>query len=725
MKHTLVVQITSVWPGILGGAVFHGRVNTSGSVVKFRADCRNIYRSPKVGEFWEVEGSYQKSEKYGKQLIVSSAKLSELPTFMAVKSLLERHPSFRGFYLGKAKIKKLLISAGPDMLVEMLNRKNTKDLSDVISIDIAEKLVDAWASLKNEVDTINFLAEHKFDPALSSKMMSLCKTNTVERLKKNPYSLICFGAISRNIWKTVDKCARKLAIRKDDSRRLIGAVEHVLYSRLRQGHTAIIKGELLQLLGLILRSSDLAERAIIEALKGKAVCAFEREGMHHIQAIGPASIELSIERRLECLMNWEMQHSIFEENLESFSKLTRFYAEDHYEQHGYTLTDKQQQAVIQALSHRCSVISGFGGTGKTTILKAVVDLSHQLHRTVYLMALSGKAKERMSNATGHDATTIHTFIQSVKKGSISLSGTSDPLIIIDEASMVDIATFNKLLSLFDDKPYSLLTVGDTAQLPPIGFGLVWHLMADSTDIKTTHLTEVHRTNNNSLHEAAMNIRKGQQLKLDNWNGEDEGIYIVDTNGDKLMHTVIELKKSLANAQILTPHMSLKAKDSGHIINSNLQHHLNPALEGTQGIRIGKHSIHVNDPVIVTENSYEVGLFNGMTGTLTSVLTKSDGKVIGIFKFDDETDPKELSLEQMYDVGIQLAYAVTVHKSQGSEYDSVIACVISDTPFVERSLIYTAVTRAKKLCLIAGTNKKLNAAISRPPHASTLYVGLHI
>jgi exodeoxyribonuclease V alpha subunit len=419
-----------------------------------------------------------------------------------------------------------------------------------------------------------------------------------------------------------------------------------------------------------------------------------------------------------------MQQSLFQGKDGFVQFLIEKYAIEFERTYKFKLTDEQLMAIELALTNRCAVISGYGGTGKTTVQRAIADIAQSMNRTLYIMALSGKAKERAAQATGREAMTIHGFIKAVREGSEKIDIYSDPLIIIDEASMVDIALLNKLLSLFDDLPFSLLTVGDTAQLSPVGFGLAWHKMAKSNNLPAVHLTKVHRQATHSpIHKAAMDIREGISHQLPEWKGEAEGIYLVNSEATDLLGNLYKLKKALPQAQILTPHMSHRMHDSGHKINKYLQRQLQLSDGGSRGVILGGTKIFIGDPVIVTENNYELNLFNGMTGQLKSVAMDALGKQCGYFEFEGRDDQIELTVDQMFDVGLSLAYGITMHKAQGSEYEVAIVCCIVKSPLLERSLLYTSVTRAKKLMIIVGSKKLYDAALKSLPRAETLCTGI--
>ena len=295
--------------------------------------------------------------------------------------------------------------------------------------------------------------------------------------------------------------------------------------------------------------------------------------------------------------------------------------------------------------------------------------------------------------------------------------------------MVDVALFNNLLNLFDGKNFSLLTVGDTEQLSPVGFGIAWHKMAQSAAIPRVNLTEVLRQKKNSpIHKLAMQMRKydekGKDRQIDVlqvWAGEDEGVFLVPCAKQEIKEALRNIKTRLPTAQILTPHMSERMPDSGHRINKHLQNELNG---DAKRIALGHLWLHENDPVIVTETKNDIDLFNGTMGVLRCIEI-TNGELVGVFDLEGHPQPLTLDTDAMFDVGMMPAYAISIHKSQGSEMDVTAICCVVDSDMIERSLIYTALTRAKKLCLIVGSQNVFDRAVHKKPKAETLCVGFSI
>jgi exodeoxyribonuclease V alpha subunit len=501
---------------------------------------------------------------------------------------------------------------------------------------------------------------------------------------------------------------------------LAGIVENLLYLRLDQGHTACpvdqLKAELLQKLP----SPAQVDHAITCALDRRAVCVKKLLGVTLIQPLGAALVESLLEQRVGQLLS--AQGSLLHGSSRELERAIEVYCSHTESPSGHSFTRDQKSAVLMALTSRISTLTGFGGTGKTTVLRAIVDIASK-HRPVHVLALSGKAKERAKEAIGQDTHTIHSFLTKIHTRESGLNNGGDPLVVIDEASMIDIALMLKLLNTFGKKELSLLLVGDIGQLSPVGYGIFFHALARSKAIPSTHLTKVHRTVGDSdLQKIAMQIRSGQLNALPVWNGERDGVFLIHctTTLDLLAH-LTRLKKIIPDAQILTPHMSDRMPDSGRKINNHLQSVLKHTEE-TQGIWMGKYWLRVNDPVIVTQNSYEHNLFNGNTGVMVSA-TSADGQISGVFLFNGI----EMTLSRMdlFALGMKLAYAISIHKAQGSEYETSILCSLNQSEFVERSMLYTAVSRSKRLALILSTQDIMQQGVARPNRSDTLCVGFSV
>jgi exodeoxyribonuclease V alpha subunit len=713
-----IIQITNVFPGTFGGAVFTGKLQNKKYGIKCRASYKILTRVPEAGEFWKVKGTKIKTDDHGYQIVVKECVIVPLPSENYLSSLLIKHPKFRGIGLGPRKVKKLMKKIGASELIRLMDVSNYLAISDVIAEPIAKALCLSWSPLHNEMKLARFLMDNNFEPSLSKKIIKVCKINTIDRIKQNPYSLLAFGTITKNFWNTIDKAASKLGFSKSDAKRKVGAVEYVLYQQLQTGDTAIPEDKLRELTLRLLGTEKYNENAIEEAGKVKAICCFMKDGVRYFQTVGIATIESQLENNITALNSQKPIYSFKQRHL---TAAINEFSEKNRINFGYELTAEQKSSVKLSISKRISIINGYGGTGKTTILRATVDIAEQQLRSIYVLALAGKAKEKARESIGRDniTYTIHGFLKwlSIKKNKDSLN---KPLIIIDEASMVDIVLANRLMNALQGTDFSLSLVGDTSQLSPVGLGVFFHVCVNQ--LNTISLTKVHRQAETSpIHVLAMLIREGKINEIKDWNGEKDGVFFVSCgrNQKDLIKNLTSIT-STSMGQIISPHASHSMIDNTTTINNSMQYVHNQKEK--LGLQVGSRLLKVNDPIIVTANNYELELFNGMTGVIV------DTEVIGnevniVVQINNLT--YTLSKNQCFELGIELSYAITIHKSQGSEYDVTIICCVNESKLLERSMVYTALTRSKKLTLFVGNRNVLHNAVILPPRSETICHGFQI
>lgn len=721
MSFSDVVEISSTFPSPLGGAVFKGIPVGNKRSISFIAARWVISRVPLKGEYWKIEGNLQHEKKYGEVVLVTNAFLSEMPAFTHIGRLLNNHPAFKGFYFGKRKVEKLIVNIGDFALVDLLNKGNYLALSDGgLSESISIKVCEVWGELKEETEIATFLYEYKLDSALAKKIVRLCKYDTVARLKRNPYSLVALSNANKRTFRSIFKVANKLGISPNDQRALIGCIEFVMYSELERGNTIVEIESLKAFVDIILRliKSDIdADDAIKAALEGKYICVLDIDGQTYLQSIGVACIEQFVEDKLLQLQRTPLTTNVFTEELEKLTERLEEYNEELLEKEGYKLNHEQKSAVIMALTNRVSVLSGFGGTGKTTVLKAIVELAKTQLRQTIVAALAGKAANRASQSIGETAFTIHSLINSIKKNDGTVAMESDPLIILDESSMIDISLICNFLKLFKEHKVRFVFVGDTAQLSPIGFGLFYHRLVD-TKVEQVRLSEVYRMALDSpLHNVAMAIRNNETRPIPVYSGQASGVYLLPPK-QSMYSTLIKLRRDL-ECMILTPYSSKEHEESTVKLNPSIQSMVNRVDETKAAIALGNTMIGVGDPVMATKNKSKEGIFNGVTGIVVAVFIKENETCCTIL-FDGQKDATELTKEQCIEVGLQLAYAITIHKSQGSEYD--VCAIVLGSPFIENSAIYTALTRTKRLCILVGTQEQFDEAVLRPARYKTINSG---
>ncbi|MCR5563492.1 MAG: AAA family ATPase, partial [Desulfovibrio sp.] len=382
------------------------------------------------------------------------------------------------------------------------------------------------------------------------------------------------------------------------------------------------------------------------------------------------------------------------------------------EKSGLKLAERQKEAVAAALTSKAMVITGGPGTGKTTILKAILSIYGAITRKILLAAPTGRAAKRMSEATGREAKTIHRMlVYDVRRGAFK-KNEDDPLdcdlLVLDEASMVDILLFHHLLKAVP-KGAKLILVGDTDQLPSVGAGRVLQDVIESGSVPVVRLNEIFRQAKQSAIIAnAHRIIQGQSLCLDNAVGEDM-FFIEKDIPEEMLDTIIGLVKTRLPRKFgLDPFMDIQVlapMNRGTVGTAKLNDALQAALN-SNGLQVcrGSRVFRVGDKVMQIRNDYDREVFNGDIGVITGIDAENQEVTVNIDGAGVAYDFSDLD-------ELVLAYAVSIHKSQGAEYPAVVI-PLSTQHYVmlQRNLLYTGVTRGKRLVVLVGTRKALNIAI---------------
>ena len=374
---------------------------------------------------------------------------------------------------------------------------------------------------------------------------------------------------------------------------------------------------------------------------------------------------------------------------------------------GITLDPIQTDAVISAMQNRLVIISGGPGTGKTLVTKVIVDVfkSHFPDKKIQLCAPTGKASRRMSDVIGLPACTIH---KKLGYGSGQTLPIEENLLIIDECSMMDIDLFYKTLSAISDDT-TVVLVGDYNQLPSVGPGLILRDLVDSGVIPSTMLKSVFRQSNGSeIIVAANAVLDKQHDKINTKFGKDF-VFIEQSSKQEIYENISGSIKYLIDngvdadrIQILTPQNEGMVGTTG--LNNLMRDICNPAHTRGQGILVKNTMFFPGDRIIETENNSELGIFNGSMGKIIRI-----NKDEAVADFDGRT----VILSQSDMATIKLGYAITVHKSQGSEFDYVFMPMINEHEFtLNKNLLYTGITRAKKMFVLLGQSDVLNNTIEK-------------
>jgi exodeoxyribonuclease V alpha subunit len=543
----------------------------------------------------------------------------------------------------------------------------------------------------------------------------------LDKIRENPY---CMAEDIEGIgFKTADAIALKMGIQPDSPFRISAGLKGTLYRAMSEGHTFLPRETLLNAAQTLLGLPQQALESALDDLLALGQVMLRRYG--ETQAVylsAPLRAEIDIASRLSALVHDEepQPHLIREaQKLE-----------------GLELTQEQLSAVSLALSHGACVITGGPGTGKTTILRIILRIFQSMGLGVLLCAPTGRAAKRMSEATGCDASTLHRLLE-YAHGEKFQRNQENPLIcdvvIIDEMSMVDVFLMRALLLALPESA-RLIMVGDADQLPSVGPGNVLKDIIASDCVPFCRLNEVHRQSRRSgIVVNAHRINRGEQPLLEQF--DDFRFLPREDAADVLKLTLTACKKGFlgfdpsCDIQVLAP---MKKGELGVInLNRQIQQALNPEAPGKAQHSFGEKLLRIGDRVIQTRNNYKLdwrkaegwgqdegqGVFNGDIGCIMEI--NEEQKYLRVL-FDD-------AREALYDFTqadeLELAYCLSIHKSQGSEFPAVVLPLMGGPPMLfARNLLYTAITRAKKAVLILGRERSV-AAMVQNNHIARRYSGL--
>lgn len=591
-----------------------------------------------------------------------------------------------------------------------------------ISLDKAIRIGQVFEEQRGLRNVVMFLQEYGISPSCCIRIYRSFGDKTVEKVRENPYCLSeeIFGIG----FKTADRIAMNMGIDPASKFRLCSGIKYVLSQAAGNGHTYIpgpnLKGYASELLGTPVTS---IEDALVSLIMDKSVVVEKQEGMDRVYLNAFHNAEFGVCRRLVELstIHFEDLPDDFEEKLD-----------DIQSDEGVELAEMQREAVREAMTRGVMVITGSPGTGKTTIIKSIIRLLDHDGRQVVLAAPTGRAAKRMSEATGFEARTIHRLLE------IGYSGDDRELlfhkdesnhieadvIIIDEMSMVDILLMNHLLKAIP--PGSrLILAGDVNQLPSVGSGNVLEDIIKSGIVKTVCLTEIFRQAQESM--IIVNAHRINRGEMPNLNLKDKDFFFVPRgSGESMVKTVVDLCSRrlpetygydpMRHIQVLSP----TRKGLPGVINLNieLQKVLNPAA-GKKAEKASRDYIfREGDRVMQIRNNYNLrwekngekyadgtGVFNGDVGIIKKI-DEEDQKIEVLFEDERLVEYDFNILDE-----IEPAFAITIHKSQGSEFPVVVLPVFAGPQvLMTRNLLYTAVTRARELVVLVGDEDSLSRMV---------------
>ena len=673
------------------------------------------------GDELKIVGKFVEHKEYGRQFKVDTFEKLMPQTLEALERYLG-NGMIKG--VGPATARKIINTFGEDTInvikFQPLKLSQVKGITKEKALEIAKSFIEHWEVWQ----IVGFLERFGIGAENSKRVYDELGINAIEQIEANPYILI---DIARGVdFKQVDKMAMDLGMEQNNDKRVKSAIKYALIRITYNGHCCTLEENLIEyvrsLLGI---SQEDIENSYINLKATGEIVEEEREnGDIWVYLANFFDCENSIANKIIDLNNAKNVKYI--KNIKK--ELGKIEIIDDIE-----LSEKQKEAIEAVNDNNVSIITGGPGTGKTTIIKSIIQIYKAKGKKVVLCAPTGRAAKRITETTGEDASTLHRLLEIGKfDDDIFLKKQNDyqgtpidaDVVIVDEVSMVDMFLMNYLVSSLY-KGTKLVLVGDSDQLPSVGPGSVLKDLIESEVVTTIHLDKVFRQAAKSqIVVNAHRVNEGEYFLPKNELEEDsknDFFVINESSPEKVLYQILSLCTGrlqnygdydfFKDIQILTP--TKKGMLGTKELNVYLQKALNPEDSFKTEKKTNGAIYRVGDRIMQVKNNYDItwekenpyredgidygtGVFNGEIGTITaideiekSVTIKFDDEKVAVYAYTD--------LEQ-----IEHSYAITIHKAQGSEFDVVIMCVPRTAPvLLTRNLLYTGITRAKDLLIIVG------------------------
>jgi exodeoxyribonuclease V alpha subunit len=699
--------------GVLGRITFHApdtgwtvaRLQVAGS--REPVPVVGTMLSPEAGESVRLFGAWTQHPQFGRQFRFERYQLIRPTTVAAIAAYLQG-----GLVHGIGPVlAKALVKHFGDRTLEVLDREPER-LREVPGIGEgrAQALQDAWARHQGVHQIMIFLHEHGVGPSLAGRIYGRFGDRAIEMLEREPY------ALAREIWgvgfATADRIARSVGIGPDDPSRLEAGLLHLLNAATDDGHLYLPREMLLERGRELLDCGEQVLELALERLEYEGEVTSEPCGAEvAVYARRLYEVEQEVAGRLRALAEYRAPGVPPMAELRRWLDLREGFGE-------MALSDEQVCAVDGALRHGLSIITGGPGTGKTTVTRAIVDACRSLGKPVLLASPTGRAAKRLEQVAGQEASTVHRLLAYDPSRSGFRHGPDDPLprslLILDEASMLDIVLARYLLRAVP-KGGQVVFIGDADQLPPVGPGDLLRDLVNSDVAPVYRLTEIFRQAAGSdIVRSAHLLNRGESprfVKHKDWLKErGDCVWLEEEEVEGAVARVVKTAtESLpkmgfgtGDIQVITP---LRRGPLGvAALNELLQAALNPPASSKAETRRGETTFRTADRVLQQVNNYDRGVFNGDLGTITKVDLDARSLIVEYLLGTVQYPFSDLD-------ELELAYAMTVHKSQGSEYPAVVIVVHSSHYIMlHRNLLYTALTRAKRMACIVGNNRGIWRAI---------------
>jgi len=669
------------------------------------------------GEWITAQGTWEKDRDHGIQLKAHTLKTQPPTSLEGIEK-----------YLGSGMIKgigpvyatKLVKKFGDKVFDIIENQSKRLQEVDGIGRERRQRIKDAWAEQKVVRDIMLFLHAHGLGTNRAVRIYKSYGVEAIELIRADPYRL------ARDIhgigFHSADGVAEKLGLQADSLLRARAALEHLLDQATTEGHCALPRRELLEVATRLLEvDEEIVAQAFERHLKDERIISEKIEGEEMIFMPLLRDAEERIARQLRRLSEAkEPEPPIDVEKAIPWVE----------EKTGRKLSPSQHEALKIALRSRAVVITGGPGVGKTTLVQSLLKILTAKKLKCILAAPTGRASQRMAEATGLEASTLHRLLEFQPARGGFQRNASNPLegdvVVIDEVSMVDVPLMSRLLDALPRKA-RLILVGDADQLPSVGPGLVLGDIIRSGMIPVVHLKEIFRQAGDSrIISGAHSINRGEIPDIIEAPKDSDFIFIDREDPEECAATLVSMVRDrlpkhlgvdpIEGIQILSPmhRGSLGIKE----LNLRLQAALNAKSEYRDEYQAYGNLFRVGDKVIQTSNNYDKEVFNGDIGRIRS-MDREEKQVLVRF------GTREVIYEFNELDELELAYAITIHKSQGSEFPVVvIPLAMQQYLLLQRNLLYTGVTRGKRMVVLVGQKKALGMAVrnesTRHRHGGLLY-----
>ena len=662
--------------------------------------------NPKVGETIEVRGRWETHARYGQQLNFTvftgllPATVDGIRSYLTSGFIKGVGPRLIERVIGHFKADTLsVIETAPDRLTEVTG----------IGKKTARRIAEAWQSHHAARQLLRFLEETGVDTAYAARLLREYGSDVIDILCNDPYRVA--EDIPRIGFRIADAVVRHADTPVDETDRARACMIHLFEQAVDQGHAYITQEQLFDQCREDFDVGPENGAAAMADLVGAGELVVEDDPQDgNAPLVFPRMLhqaETVIARRIAAMQSIPLAGAPPDSGLITAEVLKRL---------SITLSDQQKKILSRMLAHKVSVITGGPGTGKTTLIRSITAVMEGLKRRVMLAAPTGRAARRLSELTGRPSATLHKALgYNLADGRFERTE-DDPLtadvVVVDEASMVDTLLMAQLIRAVPVTA-TLILVGDVFQLPSVGPGNVLADLIRSRTIMTFELTEIFRQDElSAIVVNAHRVRRGQVPLVEPPDDPDdlsEFYFMEQADPERVVETVVDLCRReiprrfrlapIRDIQVLTP---MHRGPVGTLnLNRVLQEALNPASEQ---VRVMGGRFKVGDKVMHLRNNYRKEVFNGDIGIMHSVDPEKERAEVD---YEGRIVPYDfLELDEL-----TLAYAISVHKSQGSEYPAVVIPLLTQHYIMlQRNLLYTALTRGKQLVVMVGTTKALNVAL---------------